>query len=407
MARFDENMMNTTSSSNRRMTATVWLVMLIAIMCPAPTHSFLSGSIGKQQSSSSSRFAVVKKSSQTQLGADSSTVATEEGIVANETSMDILWDMAGRSGQKKRKRGRNTGVFRMKFKEDFSSKVKGYKEPETPEETGPSITSEEIASVIVFPSASQDEEEKGTTSDDDDGSVITIMMANVTLVNGTQMTVDPRELHQRQDTDVWLAVRAALDVTASEFSAVLGNSVFTTREKLLNVKSGKEQKSFVGNMKACEWGLKMEPRALRQYREVTGNAVTETGLHIRNNPSSSKSRYFGASPDGLVVEKGSKGLLEIKCLWGRRHKKELPQFDYCPNRFYDQIQGQLAVCDRDWCDLMMYIPPSGYKGRKNYCILRIQRDKTYWSKTLLPALDDFCDELDKARVEEAVVVEAV
>jgi hypothetical protein len=28
----------------------------------------------------------------------------------------------------------------------------------------------------------------------------------------------------------------------------------------------------------------------------------------------------------------------------------------------------------------------------------------YWSKMLLSALDDFCDELDKARVVEAVVL---
>jgi hypothetical protein len=147
----------------------------------------------------------------------------------------------------------------------------------------------------------------------------------------------------------------------------------------------------------------MEPRALRQYVEVTGNTVEETGLHILQHPTTSASSskewlWFGASPDGLVVDRktGSKGLLEIKSLWGRRNKKELPQFDGVPKRFYDQMQGQLAVCDLDWCDLMMYIPPSG-KGRKNYCILRIQRDKSYWSETLLPALTTFCEEVEDIR----------
>jgi hypothetical protein len=98
------------------------------------------------------------------------------------------------------------------------------------------------------------------------------------------------------------------------------------------------------------------------------------------------------------------GLLEIKCLWGRRHKKELPQFDHCPKRFYDQIQGQLAVCDLDFCDLMMYIPPSSSSSsgkkkqqRKNYCILRVPRDDAYWKGTLLPAVQSFCIEVDELR----------
>ena len=85
----------------------------------------------------------------------------------------------------------------------------------------------------------------------------------------------------------------------------------------------------------------------------------------------------------------------MKCFFGRRHKKELAQWTNCPNRFYDQIQGQLEVCDREWCDLMLWIPKNSRK--RNYCIIRVDRNREYFEQTLKPELDAFCDELETAR----------
>jgi len=222
------------------------------------------------------------------------------------------------------------------------------------------------------------------------------------------------------------------------------------------------------NSKACAWGIKMEPVAFAQYKTIiestntntntnddneneneknnkNNNCVEETGMYLltHTDPVTQKTFTFGASPDGLVTEyntttttdtttTSSVGLLEIKSLWGRRHKETLPQFDQCPNRFYDQIQGQLAVCNKEWCDLMLFIPQSGgvsaggtrsnKKGRKgkskkkrmkqqrkaeaagvvqqrktkgkNYCIVRVKRNRKYWDETVLPALIQFCQEVD-------------
>lgn len=334
----------------------------------------------------------------------------------------------------------------------------------------------------------------------------------VTLVNGTTLSpMNPQTLHQRRDFAIWMAARGLVNVTASELGAIIGNSFFTTREQLLSKKLGRpiiipvttdapaattttdiveddndnnnsprsvggtvtaSSSPLVVNQRACDWGIRMEPKALKQYMEVTGNKVIETGLHIRQFPTSSNDGgdedmqlpakeeevgrrqrrllLIGASPDGLVVEEEEDeevmmisgnpyddstttattrrrrrmGLLEIKCLWGRRHKKELPQFDHCPKRFYDQIQGQLAVCDLDFCDLMLYIPPTGNGGSgggsgsrqrrrtpnqsrtkspkgsatsnkpKNYCIVRVLRDEAYWKNTLLPSVQSFCDDVE-------------
>ena len=216
--------------------------------------------------------------------------------------------------------------------------------------------------------------------------------ASVLLVNGTTITVKPQELDQRSMEHVWLAVRSSLQVTASEFSAVLNTSYFTTREELIDIKMG-NRPAFEGNA-ACTWGLNVEPTAFRQYAKATNNLVEETGLHIHPNGK------YGASPDGLVMDKkdGSQGLLEIKCMYGKRTKTKMKQYDFCPNRFFDQIQGQMAICDRPWCDLMIWIPKNS--KQKNYSILRVFRNETYWDNKLGPALEKFCDEVAALKMKQ-------
>jgi YqaJ-like viral recombinase domain len=262
---------------------------------------------------------------------------------------------------------------------------------------------------------------------------------SIQLVNGTDWTVQSHLLHQRYQTEVWLAVRAAVDVTASEFSALLGTSYFTTRQELLDQKVGRKS-AFSGNA-ACTWGLKVEPLAFQQYIQVTKNMVQETGLHLHridddddDNDNDEKeadncdegrqrrrSLVVGASPDGLVMERRvstnnnkidketttieaeqpqeqeqQQGLLEIKCLYGQRMKRSIRQYEYCPRRYYDQIQGQLAICDKPWCDLMIWIPKNS-KGGKNYSILRVPRNETHWTTVLRPAIVEFCRDVETER----------
>jgi putative phage-type endonuclease len=240
-----------------------------------------------------------------------------------------------------------------------------------------------------------------------------VFRALVQLHNGTQVTVDPSMLHQRTDQAVWLALRRTLNVTASEFSAVLNTSFFSNRDKLLQIKLGRASPTPL-NAEACAWGLRMEPKALQAYIQETGNTVQQTGLHVTavvvpvvattpdDTSTTTTKMFLGASPDGLVIDHkdGTLGLLEIKSLWGRRNKqKELPQFSHCPNRFYAQIQGQLAICNREWCDLILYVPPKNAKKRqRHYSIVRVARNQLYWETVLLPSLSDFVTEMAAAQL---------
>ena len=300
----------------------------------------------------------------------------------------------------------------------------------------------------------------------------------------TVRTIDPRDLHQTSDFDLWMALRKhVVDVSASQLSVVLGTNYFTSRDKLLQDKikarfgdsngdsggdiENEESEAIIlesdsdedlkhptrSNSKACAWGIKMEPLAFAQYSDLVEatntfdgddddaneggpkNSVKETGMYLlkHEDPNTKRTYIFGASPDGIVTEhhikpetttsETSVGLLEIKSLWGRRNKKSLPVFDRCPSRFYDQIQGQLAICNMEWCDLMLFIPPgdgSGGKKKKrkgksvkkrkkqaaaaakntrkangkNYSIVRVKRNEPYWNETVLPELIKFCNEVE-------------
>ena len=347
----------------------------------------------------------------------------------DEEEKERLWKIAGQTSRRKKQRGRKSI---QELRED--SIVASLANP-LPITTNPierkqatfvrDATMEECEIVnieLIYPSSTRNNEAH-------DNSTTTPILADITFAHGTIVRgVDPTTLHQRQDHAVWMALRQAMNVTASELSAIVGNSVFTTRERLLQKKSGVSATSFTTtsppvNRQALEWGLKMEPKALKQYCEATGNQVQETGLHIRQFLAQEESSstgtsggsttlpsmvLVGASPDGLVTDAKdqTRGVLEIKSLWGRRHKKELPQFKHCPQRFWDQIQGQMAVCNVEWCDLIIYIPPNTPQTKqkqkrggpgKNFCILRIPRDRSYWNETLFPAIQSFCKEVEELR----------
>lgn len=87
-----------------------------------------------------------------------------------------------------------------------------------------------------------------------------------------------------------------------------------------------------------KWGNMFEDMAIRCYRNDNRNVkVTEFGL-IQNKDI----KNFGASPDG-ISDLGI--MLEIKCPYSRKIQK-----NNIPEKYYYQIQGQLAVCCLNECD---------------------------------------------------------
>jgi putative phage-type endonuclease len=134
---------------------------------------------------------------------------------------------------------------------------------------------------------------------------------------------------------------------------------------------------------AMEWGTATEPYARIAYSELTGRTVVETGF--TDHPTIPMT---GASPDGLVDDDG---LVEIKCPNSATQIKTLLG-DPIDGDYVKQMQWQLAVTGRKWCDFVSYDPrlPEGFR----IFIKRFERDDAMISqleadiRTFLASVDE-------------------
>jgi putative phage-type endonuclease len=98
---------------------------------------------------------------------------------------------------------------------------------------------------------------------------------------------------------------------------------------------------------AMVWGIEKEPDARRLYEFEQDVAVSRAGF--LDHPTVKMS---GASPDGLV---GEDGLVEIKCPITATHIDTVLG-RAIPGKYLTQMQWQLAVTGRRWCDFVSYDP---------------------------------------------------
>lgn len=165
-----------------------------------------------------------------------------------------------------------------------------------------------------------------------------------------------------QRTDEWFRQREG-KLTASGFGQAAGIAP-GSRAQLWRRLTGRE--TFEGNA-ATAYGELNEARAIATYEEATGQIVIPTGFHVHTDLD-----WLGASPDGLV---GSDGLVEIKC-----PVSGVP-YPTVPIYYMAQVQGQLEVTNRQWCDFTIWTE----EGIK---VVRIGRSKEYWL-WLLPKMAEF------------------
>jgi putative phage-type endonuclease len=189
-----------------------------------------------------------------------------------------------------------------------------------------------------------------------------------------------------QGSQEWLALRAG-KVTASKVSDVM--SAITTAgyrnylaDLVVERLTGNKTESFTNA--AMQWGVDQEPLARAEYEVKTGNFVDQ--IAFVEHPTIVN---FGCSPDGLV---GDDGLIEIKCPNTATHIDYVMQ-DKVPTKYIPQIQCQLAVTGRKWCDFVSFDPrlPDGLQ----ILIVRLERDDEYIEK-LEARVIKFLDEVNSA-----------
>lgn len=142
-------------------------------------------------------------------------------------------------------------------------------------------------------------------------------------------------------------------VTASRMSDVLskgrGKAPSKTAEtymmELIAERLTGEAKPFFEN-EAMRWGTETEPQARSMY-EVNNNIVSVDEVAFIEH-----SEFVGVSPDGLI---GEDGMLEIKCPTTITQIKRALTYDYSED-YKAQIQMQLWVAQREWCDFVSFDP---------------------------------------------------
>jgi hypothetical protein len=122
------------------------------------------------------------------------------------------------------------------------------------------------------------------------------------------------------------------------------------REKVYEILSGQLKQSI--DSAATAWGHENEPIAKRYYTDRTGNEVIESKLLISKNIEG-----LTGSPDGLV---GEEGMIEVKCPFvGSNHLNFFfneDTFESENNDYYYQMQCNLLLSGRKWCDFISFDP---------------------------------------------------
>ena len=188
-----------------------------------------------------------------------------------------------------------------------------------------------------------------------------------------------------QGSEDWKSLRLG-KITASCFDKVMakgrGNSPSKTRQSYMmqlaaEILTGQPQDSFTNQY--MEWGNECEPQARSMY-EFNNNVDVEEVAFIELDEN------VGISPDGLV---GKDGLLEIKCPKTTTQLERFLSGEF-PSTYKAQVQGQLWVSKREWCDFVSFDPR--INGIASYFEIRVDRDEEY-IKTLSSEVDKFKNEL--------------
>ena len=190
-----------------------------------------------------------------------------------------------------------------------------------------------------------------------------------------------------QGSPEWFAARLG-KVTASRVADVLpkikeGESASRKNYKAdLVAERLTKQKTLGFSSTAMQWGVETEHQARAAYEVTTGDFVEQ--IAFVDHPAIVN---FGCSPDGLV---GDDGLIEIKCPNTATHLEYL-EADAPPKKYFIQMQSQMAVTGRKWCDFVSFDPrlPDGLE----LLIVRVNRDDKY-IKIMEDEVSKFLQEVD-------------
>lgn len=176
-----------------------------------------------------------------------------------------------------------------------------------------------------------------------------------------------------QGSDEWHELRRGIP-TASRFSSILAQGEGKMRNRLLyqlagEILTGEVAETYRND--AMDRGNSMEASAYEHYAFTRGVELTRIGFVRRTIARAFEPHdVVGASPDAFI---GKDGILEIKTMRpDLLIELALKGAAGLPSEHCAQVQGNLWVTGRSWCDLMIY-----YRGMPVAPTFRIERGAAY------------------------------
>lgn len=190
-----------------------------------------------------------------------------------------------------------------------------------------------------------------------------------------------------QRTEQWMQQRCG-KATASRFNDIMSktrNGYSASRknyaaEIVIQRLTGEIPESF--KSQAMQFGIDYEATARLVYTLETGNDVEETGFWEHEVIPA------GASPDGLI---GDSGLIEIKVPNTANHLETL-MTEKLPYQYRAQVQGQMWITERNWCDFVSFDPRLPENAQM--IVIRVDRDDNYINE-LEEEIIQFLKEVDE------------
>ena len=177
-----------------------------------------------------------------------------------------------------------------------------------------------------------------------------------------QSSSDKQESYQ-QRTEEWFKARVG-KINASDLGDLVGfngenarDAKFEQLKRELQTNESQPRKKPSPEMR---WGIDNEAEAIKAYTE---RMKKETGEQVQVEKSPGMQHpthaFLRASPDGLV---GEDGMLEVKCpsrnIWHSPASEGNVRHEYKL-----QINMQLSVYGREWCDLWIWKKAGSYRKR--------------------------------------------
>lgn len=187
-------------------------------------------------------------------------------------------------------------------------------------------------------------------------------------IHKEQIDIIEAATREQAENNTWFKYRAGR-ITASRFKAVCRTNI--EKPSLTVIKGVCYPQKVIFYSKQTSYGIKHEKNALEEYKEHMSGEHTNFTMCSSGFCISEKHSELGASPDSLVsCDCCGLGCVEVKCPYLLSDKSSLEEFankkytclnfsngeysldlNHC---YYYQIQCQMFVTDRKYCDFVIW-----------------------------------------------------